>query len=398
MVEVHGLDFHRTSFEPANAGPGNTLRIIPESRPARLWIALLVLWTLLALWMPYRAMAVQRLRHPDAGIPVGMLAQIGSWYLLLLAAPLLVVAARHLRLTSRIGARELGYHGVLLGLMTVAHAAAYDALFRTLAPEPLPFSFVEGLRRAARGAVHLDVLFYIGALIAATALDLRQQARDRELRSIELEAQLGQAQMMALRMQLNPHFLFNTLNTIAMLVRESDNVRAVRMLAGLGSLLRHVLEDIGRQEVPLSEELEFIQRYLDIEGLRFEDRLRVRIDVEPGLFDTLVPNLILQPLVENAIQHGIARRGAAGHVHITATRDHDRILLSVRDDGPGLGEEATSGGKAGVGLENTRARLHRLYGAAGRLKVRDADGGGVMAVVSFPLRRAPSDVAVGGRG
>ncbi len=183
-----------------------------------------------------------------------------------------------------------------------------------------------------------------------------------------------------------------------MLVRESDNDRAVRMLAGLGSLLRHVLEDTGRQEVPLSEELEFIQRYLDIEGLRFEDRLRVHIDVEPGLFDALVPNLILQPLVENAIRHGIARRGTAGHVRITATRDHDRILLSVRDDGPGLDEDAASGGKAGVGLENTRARLQRLYGAEGRLEVKDAEGGGVIAVVSFPLKRAPGDVAVGGRG
>lgn len=326
------------------------------------------------------------------------MAQIGAWYLLLLAAPLIVIAARRLRLTSQIGPKEVVYHLVLLGAISVAHAAVFDALLRTVATRPPHLSFLEGLTRAAMGESHLNVLFYIGVLVAAIALDLQQQARDRELRSLELEAQLAQAQIMALRMQLNPHFLFNTLNTISMLVRESDNDRAVRMLAGLGSLLRHVLEDIGRQQVPLSEELEFIQRYLDIEGLRFEDRLRVRIDVEPGLFDALVPNLILQPLVENAIRHGIARRGTAGHVRITAMQDHNRILLSVRDDGPGLGEDAASGGKAGVGLENTRARLHRLYGAEGQLKVKDADDGGVMAVVSFPLERAPGDVAVGGRG
>lgn len=381
-----------------NVGRGNTLRIIPESRPARLWIALLVLWTLLALWTAYRAFASQRLRNASAGIPVGAVAQIGSWYLLLLAAPLIVIATRRLRLTSQIGVREVFYHLVLLGGVTVAHAAAYDLLFRTLTVRPMPFSFVEGLHRVAMGTVHLVVLFYIGALIAAIALDLQQKARDRERRSLELEAQLAQAQIMALRMQLNPHFLFNTLNTIAMLVRERDNDRAVRMLAGLGSLLRHGLEDIGRQLVPLSDELEFIQRYLAIEGLRFEDRLRVHIDVEPGLFDIPVPNLILQPLVENAIQHGIARRSTAGHVRITATRDHDRILLSVHDDGPGLDEDAASGNKAGVGLENTRARLQRLYGAEGRLEVKDAEGGGVIAVVSFPLERAPRDGAVGGDG
>jgi two-component system, LytTR family, sensor kinase len=374
------------------------LRIIPESRPARLWIALLLLWTLLALWLAYRAFANQRLRDASAGIPAGVLAQITSWFLLLLVAPLIVIAARRLRLTSRIGLREVSYHTALLGMMTVAHGAAYDAVFRTVATRPPPFSFLEGVSRAALGAFHLDVLFYIGVLLAAVALDFQQKARDRELRSLELEAQLAQAQITALRMQLNPHFLYNTLNTIAMLVRESDNDRAVRMLAGLGSLLRHVLEDIGRQQVPLSEELEFIQRYLDIEGLRFEDRLRVRIDVEPGLFDTLVPNLILQPLVENAIRHGIARLGTARRVHITAKQHHGRILLSVRDDGPGLGEDAGSARRAGVGLENTRGRLHRLYGADGRLEVRDAAGGGVIAVVSFPLERAPREVAVEGRG
>lgn len=341
---------------------------------------------------------MQRTRDAGPGFPPGLVAQIGAWYLLLLAAPLLVIAARRLRLTSRIGPKEVAYHLVLLGAISVAHAAVFHALLRTVATRPPHLSFLEGLSRAATGESHLNVLFYIGVLIAAIALDLQQQARDRELRSRELETQLAQAQIMALRMQLNPHFLFNTLNTIAMLVRESDNDRAVRMLAGLGSLLRHVLEDIGRQQVPLSEELEFIQRYLHIEGLRFEDRLRVRIDVEPGLFDALVPNLILQPLVENAIQHGIARRGTAGHVGITAARDHDRILLAVRDDGPGLGEDAAPGGRAGVGLENTRGRLHRLYGAEGQLEVRDAEDGGVVAVVSFPLQWAPGDVAVGGRG
>ena len=370
------------------------MRTVLASRPARFWIALLVLWTLPALASGYRAFTFERLRHGDLVIPPA----VPAWYLLLLAGPLLVIAARRLRLTSQIGLREVVYHLVLLGVITVAHAAVLEGVSRAIAPRPPHFSLAEGLFRAAIVGIHLNVLLYVGALIAAVALDFQQEARDRERRSLELEAQLAQAQIMALRMQLNPHFLFNTLNTIAMLVRESDNDRAVRMLAGLGSLLRHVLQDIDRQEVPLSEELEFIQRYLDIEGLRFEDRLRVHIDVEPGLFDTLVPNLILQPLVENAIQHGIARRSTSGHVRITATQDYDRIVLSVRDDGPGLGEDAASGGRAGVGLENTRARLHRLYGAEGQLKVEDADGGGVIAVVSFPLNRAPREVAVRGRG
>ncbi|GLC25255.1 ATPase [Roseisolibacter agri] len=356
-----------------------------------------MLWTLPALWSAYRAFVVDRPRNAGPWIPVGVVPQTGAWYLLLLVAPLLVIAARRLRLTSRIGRREVAYHLVLLGAISVAHAAVYEALLRAVVARPLPYSFLEGLPRAATVEVHLNVLFYLGVLIAAVALDLQQQARDRERRSLELEAQLAQAQIMALRMQLNPHFLFNTLNTIAMLVRESDNDRAVQMLAGLGSLLRHVLEDIGRQQVPLSDELEFVQRYLAIEGLRFEDRLRVSIEVEPGLFDAQVPNLILQPLVENAIRHGIARRAAAGDLRITATRDHDRILLSVRDDGPGLGGDAAADGKVGVGLENTRVRLHRLYGAAGQLKVADADGGGVMAVASFPLRSAPCAVTVGAR-
>jgi LytS/YehU family sensor histidine kinase len=184
-------------------------------------------------------------------------------------------------------------------------------------------------------------------------------------------------------MQLNPHFLFNALNSIAMLVRGGRNDEAVRMLAGLGDLLRAVLDDQRPHEVPLRDELDFLRRYLDIEQIR-AGRLRVSVDVAPDAMEARVPNLILQPIVENAIRHGIARSSAAGLVEIGAWRENGSLLLSVRDDGPGVGEGATDG----VGLRNTRARLARMYGDAQTLEMGDAEGGGTRVTLRIPFRAA----------
>jgi two-component system LytT family sensor kinase len=207
-----------------------------------------------------------------------------------------------------------------------------------------------------------------------------------------LKTQLAQAQLQALRTQLQPHFFFNTMNTIAMLVRNKEDAEAIRVLAGLSDLLRHVLDDARADEVPLREELDFLQRYLAIEQIRFRDRLRTDISVDPNVLDALVPNLMLQPLVENAVRHGIARRAAAGRVCVSARRDTESLVLTVQDDGPGLPED-WSLDDAGVGLVNTRRRLAQLYGGDARLTVENAADGGVRAEVVLPYMPATMSVA-----
>ena len=236
-----------------------------------------------------------------------------------------------------------------------------------------------------------SVIFYAQVAAVGHGIHYYREYRDRDLRASRLEAMLAQAQLQVLRMQLHPHFLFNTLHTVSALMH-ADLRAADRILALLGDLLRESLDRVGAQEVTLKQELGFIDRYLEIEKTRFRDRLSVSHSVDPSLFDAWVPNLILQPLVENAIRHGISRRASAGRLEIEAKRSGDQVVLVVRDDGPGLPDEGPARG--GVGLSNTRARLQQLYGAAHRFEIRNRERGGLEITLAFPLRLAAPDAAV----
>ncbi len=229
-----------------------------------------------------------------------------------------------------------------------------------------------------------DLLMYWGVLGVGYAVAYYRKYKEGEVHASQLEAQLAQAQLQALKMQLHPHFLFNTLNAVSTLVRTNKNEAATDMIAGLSDLLRLTLESSGAQEVTLKEELDFLERYLEIEQIRFGDRLRVQMDIEPGTLHARVPNLLLQPLVENAIRHGIAARAEAGLIEIRATRDDDILRLHVRDDGPGMPEGDRL--HNGVGLSNTMARLERLYGSAQHVTFANAEDGGAVVTLELPFR------------
>ena len=201
-----------------------------------------------------------------------------------------------------------------------------------------------------------------------------QEALRLELHTSELKTQLVSAQLSALKMQLQPHFLFNTLNAIMVLVRQQKGRQAEEMLAHLSDLLRCVLEDVEAQEVPLRRELEYLQLYLSIEQVRFQDRLRTEIAADPAILDAAVPHMGLQPIVENAIRHGIGKSSSAGKIQISAARVNDMLEIKVQDDGPGLPDGDSSQGR-GIGLANTRARLHQLYGDAAQLTGENGERG-----------------------
>jgi LytS/YehU family sensor histidine kinase len=220
-------------------------------------------------------------------------------------------------------------------------------------------------------------------------LDSRERLSLQQTETARLNEQLSKAQLNALRRQIEPHFLFNTLNAIAGLVREKRNDAAVGMIAGLSDFLRRVVEDSDRQQVPLAEELEFAQKYLDIQKVRFAERLQVSVDVPRELFSAQVPTLILQPMVENAVKHGIAKRVQGGAIRIAAFRSNGRLTLSVYNDGPSLpaGWEKTP---SGVGISNVRTRLQTLYGDEFELSMRNQSPGGVEVSVSVPFVSAPA--------
>jgi two-component system LytT family sensor kinase len=231
--------------------------------------------------------------------------------------------------------------------------------------------WVELLRR-----LPILLLTYLVIVLNLVALDYYRKYRDREYR-------LVQAQLQTLKAQLQPHFLFNTLNSISTLMHE-DVESADRMVVSLGDLLRATLSEAGGQEVSLRRELEVLDLYLRIQLIRFQDRLKVNTDVDPRAFDACVPNLVLQPLVENAIKHGIAPHSVDGVIDIGARLEGAALVLRVRDDGPGLREEVVT--EEGVGLSNTRARLERLYGAAQSLRYGNVAGGGFEVEVKIPFR------------
>jgi signal transduction histidine kinase len=234
---------------------------------------------------------------------------------------------------------------------------------------------------------HIQVATFWVILGIGAAFEYYAKFRERELRASQLESRLAQAQLEVLRMQLQPHFLFNTLHTISAFMQEGEIEAADRMISRLSDLLRLALEGGGAQEVPLRQEMSFLERYLEIQQIRFQDQLRVSLRVPDELLDACVPSLILQPLVENAIKHGVTPRAEGGEVSVEVTREDGRLRLAVRDDGPGITAASTRVGN-GVGLANTRARLEQLYGDRQRFVVGNAPGGGALVELTIPLRRA----------
>jgi signal transduction histidine kinase len=237
-----------------------------------------------------------------------------------------------------------------------------------------------------------EFLVYVAILAGGVARDYFLRYRSRREQTIrlqtqaaQLQAQLADARLAALRTQLNPHFLFNTLHAVSALVeRDPRGVR--RMIARLSELLRTTLDGADEQEVPLSQELTFTHRYLEIMQIRFQGRLAIESNIEPGALDALVPNLILQPLVENAIKHGVSKIDDAGRIQIHARRDGERLVMNVRDNGPRVGENGLRAGE-GLGLRNTRERLSELYGTEQSLTLQPAGDEGVIAEVIIPYHK-----------
>jgi two-component system LytT family sensor kinase len=247
-------------------------------------------------------------------------------------------------------------------------------------------SFMVGFPVLLVTGFHENIITYWAILGIQSGFRYYRGFQERELHASELKAQLVKAQLNALKMQLQPHFLFNTLNAIMVLVRQQRGRQAEEMLARLSDLLRCVLEDVDAQQIPLRRELEYLRLYLSIEQVRFQDRLEIEISADDTALDAAVPHMALQPIVENAVRHGIGQVAAAGTIRISANRTAQNLIIRVADDGPGLGT-ADLAKCHGIGLANTRARLHQLYGEEASLKVENGERG-VVATMTMPYRAA----------
>jgi two-component system LytT family sensor kinase len=283
----------------------------------------------------------------------------------------------------------------------VTHAVLYQLAYPLLMGFPLVVSTqLSALRQLLPALYPIELVTYAAIVGATWMLTYSRLSRERDLRASQLQTRLAGARLAALQMQLHPHFLFNTLNSILPLVFR-DGESASRTVARLADLLRLSLQHETSDLIPLSRELETLEVYLEIQRTRFHDRLTVRLDVEADVGDALVPNLILQPLVENAVKHGIAARPGAGSIDIRVRREGtDRLSLLVSDDGAGPSPSSRPGGREGVGLRNTRDRLELLYGSRHAFRFRGEPGRGCQVALSIPLAyartTAPLSPATGG--
>jgi len=362
---------------PASGGPKNR------------WLLVAALWSAGALFDASQTVLIMHAEgrhHP--WLPL-LVTEFVSWLPWALATPFISNLARRHPLTQGKLARAAAVHlaaFATVSMVAEAWSAVLQMLFNPWYHKQRP-TFLETWGTTLLYQVLTFLIVYALILTVTFVMDARARMARQITETARLNEELSRAQLAALRRQIEPHFMFNTLNSIAGLVRDHDNDAAVSMIVGLSEFLRRATEDSHRSQVTLAEEVEYLQRYLEIQKMRFGERLQVSVDMPAELLCAQVPNLLLQPLVENAIKHGIAQRVGGGAVRITGARHDGSLCLTVYNDSP-IGPSDWQATHTGVGLGNLRTRLQILHGDASGLQLRRAAPGGVEVVVTLPLREA----------
>lgn len=351
------------------------------------WFLLFLFWTVLGL-----AFAGQLyLARSKIGDPVtwgfALERALADWYVFAFLSIPALWLARRFPLEFKSWGRGLVTHLPASAAFSVAWMALRAALEHWQSRGDMrPIEFAEAFTHKLGATFFLNLLIYWVIILVRQAFDYYRRLHEGERHAAELERRLAEARLQALQMQLNPHFLFNTLNAISSLMHK-DVEEADRMIVHLSDLLRYALESTDAQKVPLRQELDFLDRYLKIQQARFGERLVIRQEVPEETLDALVPNLVLQPLVENAIEHGVAPHARPGKIVLRACHRENRLELEVQDNGDGLPPEEPL--VDGIGLSNTRARLLQLYGLAHDLQLANGDGGGLTVRIRIPWQTEP---------
>jgi two-component sensor histidine kinase len=319
-------------------------------------------------------------RQPN---PVWLIASLAdAWYWALMTFPAFWLALRF-RFTRRGWPLPVAVHGVT-AIATALGCVVFNVVVAAVLDPSDPPTFGGYFRRT----FYTNFQWYLLLVGAAYTVDYYRRLRDREVHSARLDESLAAARLEALKMQIQPHFLFNTLHTVSELVHEDPDA-AERMIVRLADLLRLTVDNAQRHEVTLAQEVEFLEAYLEIQRTRFHDRLQVEVSVGPGTAGARVPNLVLQPLVENAIRHGATSNGGLGRITVRTERRGARLRMEVHDNGSGPHRDPRPGARQGVGVRNTRERLEQMYGPGGRLELTHCPVGGTVAAVEIPFSLAP---------
>jgi hypothetical protein len=361
---------------------------LSSQAPRWFWIALF--WLGIGLFDATQtvfAMRAEGMHHYWASLFITLVL---SWVPWAVATPVLLRLARR-RSAQHWREPRFWVRHVLAYATTGAACAAWVSLWETLlnpwALTSVP-PFWQLWKTKFFGGLLSFLILYAVILLVGYLVDSRERFAHQQTETARLNEQLSKAQLNALRRQIEPHFLFNTLNAIAGLIREERNDAAISMIAELSDFLRKVIDDSSRQEVPLGEELAFALKYLDIQKVRFAERLQVSVSVPNELFSARVPSFILQPMVENAVKHGVSKRAQGGAIRISALPCDKKITLRVYNDGPSL-PNGWEQSRSGIGLANVRTRLRSLYGESFELNIRNQAPSGVEVSISVPWQELP---------
>ena len=355
------------------------------------WLIIFGVFTgigLLFVFQNYVGMSQESTQYKWHELVVGLLSY---WYVWALLFPFIVWLARHNPLEAGPTARSLRWHIPAFILVPVLHIAIYALFLHAVDGDERPY--LETSIHLMKSGLFFRYLTYAFLLATSYSIDYYRSYKDRELRTSRLEAKLVEAQLQTLKSQIHPHFLFNTLNAISSLMHK--NVEAAdEAISRLADLLRATLEVNTAQEVTLGEELGLLKQYIEIEKLRLGERLIVAMDIAPETLEAMVPNLLLQPIVENAIRYGVSTQSRTGTVTVSARCIEMRLEIRVSDDGPGLPEHL----KEGIGIGTTKARLRQLYGMNQSFLMTDGSRGGVCVTLQIPLRNESYEPSVADQG
>lgn len=358
-------------------------------RARRLTVVSIVAWGVIALASSAEYYAYTQRTPNPIGFVRAIASQAPSWAVWSLATQPIIALSRRFPIAWPLHLRALAVHTAVWLVTAAAFIVMYNATRRLVLQPDSTAPYVLQLWQSFVGWSPFLLTAYGSIVGAGHAVAYAEQVRREQAEKAALATQLVEAQLGALRMQLQPHFLFNTLNSVAMLIRSAEHARAVEMIALLGDVLRSLLRSSSDLESTLADELELLRRYLEIEQVRFGDRLRVEWRVEDQAMLGLVPPLILQPVVENALRHGLWPLPDGGELVIAARRTAGDLELEVIDQGVGLAPGFTIDGSRGVGLGNVRARLDRMYGGAAALDVATGDARGVRVRLRLPFHVVP---------
>jgi two-component system, LytTR family, sensor kinase len=366
----------------------------PSDSAIRRWVKCWLAWTAAGLFYITQDFMTRLSRNESIAWRNVFLGWMAAMYICAAFTPLILWLGRRWAVDAGNRWQRIAFHlgaSVVFSLVSTALEVPALIAIGMLPPVRQPVSFVAGFWILLPYDLHGGIIRYWAVIGLQALFRSNREARRREREALELKVQSSQlaeqltaSQLSALKMQMHPHFLFNTLGAVMVLVRQRKGQEAETMLSRLSDLLRHTLDDVETQEVPLWRELDFLRLYLSIEQVRFQDRLRIRIDAGPEVTDALVPHMVLQPIVENAVRHGLGQSEEPVLIHVRVSRLNGQLALTVEDDGPGCPDPVFR--EKGIGLTNTKNRLNRLYGDGATFSAENRVPRGVQVTMVLPYR------------